>query len=161
MERNTILQNLYEKDSNDMIKRISHRVENVADAEDIVHEAFTRALRFFDSFNPKIRPLETWFSQILHNVLMDHYRMESRTGIKLEVKEWELDPVDEQMLEQVGMDQIEKMIGHKPMPRAEVLYLYFIRDYFPREITQVMNINNRTVRQYVWEFRDELKELFV
>ncbi len=47
-----------------------HLLENVHDAEDATQEAFIRAYKFIDKFDPE-RPLISWLKQIAVNVCLN------------------------------------------------------------------------------------------
>ena len=62
-----------------------------ADAQDIVSEAFLKAARSFDSFDPTRAGFSTWVTAIAKNCLVSHYRKERTLVV--------LDDVPEPLLE--------------------------------------------------------------
>lgn len=55
---------------------VRFRMSNDADAEDIVAEAFLKAARSFESFNPNRAKFGTWVIAIARNCMISHFRKE-------------------------------------------------------------------------------------
>lgn len=53
---------------------ISRVLRDMSSAEDVVQEAFFRALKFHKSFDPKLGSLDKWFNSIMFNCLREHQR---------------------------------------------------------------------------------------
>lgn len=58
-----------------LIKRMTFRAGTEWDAEDVVQEAYARALRYQDSFDGT--NFDRWFNTILNNALREHKNNES------------------------------------------------------------------------------------
>ncbi len=59
---------------------------NPADAGDVVQEAFLRAMKYFETYDPTL-PFEAWLGQILRNVYLTYLRKEaSRRSVSLTAK---------------------------------------------------------------------------
>jgi len=59
---------------------------NSADAGDVVQEAFLRAMRYFDKYDPTL-PFEAWFNAIMRNVYLSSLRQtSSRRSVSLSAK---------------------------------------------------------------------------
>lgn len=158
MEKNTVVEQFYNDNFESLVKRVSSRVPNKEDAEDVVHDAFERALKYFDSFDPSVRKIDIWFSRILSNALKDFQNREKLSGMHVELKEWELEPAEDDRAYDEAHEEILNLIQEKDGNRKEILTLYFMYEYLPREISEVLDVKVTTVRQYVWQFREELKE---
>ena len=148
MEKNTVVEQFYNDNFESLVKRVSSRVPNKEDAEDVVHDAFERALKYFDSFDPSV----------LSNALKDFQNREKLSGMHVELKEWELEPAEDDRAYDEAHEEILNLIQEKDGNRKEILTLYFMYEYLPREISEVLDVKVTTVRQYVWQFREELKE---
>lgn len=55
------------------------RMANDAAAEDVVSEAFLKAARSFDSFDPNRAKFSTWVITIAKNCMVSHYRKQGAT----------------------------------------------------------------------------------
>lgn len=129
-----------------------------AAAEDVVQEAFTRALYFQGTFNPERGKLKTWFNTIMFNALRDiqremrGYPSEDSANFSSEDVEHFTDFKEqpEKML------FLEYKIANVNNPRHKrILELFFLLGYSAREISQVeegVSISNVTT--VVSRFRD-------
>ena len=149
----------YYKDKHDMlVKRYTRRAGTVQDAEDLVQEAFYRALKYQASFDQSRHELSTWMGGILNNCLRDFKRYQMG-GPEMDYKEEPVaDPDLHWVKEMQGKvrEEIEKKSGNL----RDVLHLYFNLGYKPREIVQTLDVRNGTVRQSVWEFKKLLRERY-
>lgn len=64
------------------IKRIYRQAGGLANAEDVVQEAFLRALQYSDSYTVREdSDMEKWFNSILRRALVDFKRIETKQGM--------------------------------------------------------------------------------
>lgn len=64
------------------VKRLSRKAGSVQNAEDIVQEAFLRALFYADSYAAREdQDMEKWFNSILRRALVDFMRVETKQGM--------------------------------------------------------------------------------
>lgn len=154
--RNLILSKFYEKEYNTYVKRITFRAGSPENAEDIVQEAFARALKYWSSFDPEKKELAAWFSSILNNSLKAFKKDELRYGMCEELDEEQIDGVT--FDSSLSTRTIKEQIWQKPSNIAEVLDLYYIKGYKPREIEEVLEAESAFISRVVYNFREELKE---
>jgi len=156
-KRNKTLEDYFKANYNKLVKKVSGRAETKENAEDIVMDAFARALKFWPAFDPEVKPIEVWFGVILQNSLRDHMRFENNFGMSVEFDEQLAEGVDMSQTDQHMVAKIKKIINtHKGLLR-EVLTLYFVKGYTPIEISQVLDVKGMTVRRYASDFRKELQ----
>ena len=74
-----MIEQFYKENYNILVKRIQARRMQECDAEDVVQEAFVRALKYADSFNPDFHEIGAWFNTILNNSFKE-YRHDNYTG---------------------------------------------------------------------------------
>jgi RNA polymerase sigma factor (sigma-70 family) len=140
-------------------KKYAMKTGSVMDAEDIVQEAFTRALSYWSSFDPDKNELSTWFSTILHNVWRDYQRDKRDNGVVKSLED-ETEEVGYSIVLEQDKTLIFKLLDTKQGVRKEVLRLHYILGYTPREIVQVTDLASKTVRNYLTQFRKEVEEMF-
>lgn len=157
MERNKVIEEHYKAQYNLLVKRMYNRTKDVFAAEDIVQEAFTRALKYW--INPT--NLEAWFNILLNNAMRDFIRAERISGCSDSIEgeeDWEMVSVCE------WVDDIREMmyidISKYPKPTCDILFLYLERDFKPREIHEVLGENNGTIRNTISRFRQEVKQKY-
>ena len=138
------------------IKRMTFRSGTVWDAEDIVQEAFARALKYAKSLEPE--RLGNWFNTILNNTFHDH--MNEARGYSQED-----DELEEESVSCVGypsrvMKEIYELIGTKSEVQMEVLNLHIFEDYSASDIAKISPYSYAQVHQIITRFRNELKTLY-
>lgn len=146
------LTELYEAKYDDLVRIYKSRAgEN--DVEDVVQEAFYRALYYKDSFNPTFVSLENWLTSIMNNCLRDMLR-ERRDGSAMHDSEHEpaIDdrcPSDKELELKILAD-----IEREPEHTKNVLWLYFVMGHKPDEIQKVLGGSPVAIRVRVCEFRN-------
>jgi RNA polymerase sigma factor (sigma-70 family) len=74
LDKKRILKEYYALEYDNLAKKIGRRVFDAQDIDDVLQEAFTKALEYLDSFKGD-RPFPNWFGVILQNTVKD-YRTE-------------------------------------------------------------------------------------
>lgn len=72
------IEELYERQLTPMWRYVRARVPGDADAEDIVSEVFTRAVRDWRRFDPRFGSSTAWLFGIAHHVVADWWRSSRR-----------------------------------------------------------------------------------
>lgn len=135
-----------------------------ATAEDVVQEAFCRAVQYQNSFDPERGKIEAWFNRILFNSLRDVQR-QAWGRPSDEPSEY----CAEDLLIEVGraspievMGLVEKSINDiKNEEHKRILTLFFSGGYTSTEISQIEEKTSPTnVTTIVARFRDQLMENF-
>ncbi|MDB4302043.1 sigma-70 family RNA polymerase sigma factor [bacterium] len=146
-----ILEAYYKDNFSTLVIKQSRRAGSPENAEDVVQEAFAKALKHIDKYDPN-KPFEGWFVTILNNSLRDFKRDERNYGMGLEFDEdlHELEPCYEG-------NELSNIVAHeikqKQRPTRDILHLYFVREYKPSEICDVLSIPNKTIRMAVLRFK--------
>lgn len=124
--------------------------------EDVVQEAFLRAWKFYDLYDEERASIKTWFNGILFNALRDTQR-ESR-GVKF-VSHEDVSPEDLVLPENKSLSDIERIISKVPNEdHRDVLYLFYVRGYTSKEISQVVPKMTQT---NVTTIATRFKELYI
>lgn len=148
----------YRKNFNKLVKRYQFRAGTKWAAEDIVQEAYLRALKYSNSFKDGLE-FDNWFSRILANTLKDYKRAE-RDYAGLD----ELDEEDERVEDESYPDkiklEIQRSIRELPVEIREVVELNLLYGYDMRQIVQIVNMKYRTIDQILQRFKKDLKEKY-
>jgi RNA polymerase sigma factor (sigma-70 family) len=142
-----------------LVKKIKNRVGGEYNAEDVVQEAYTRALTYQNSYDAS-RPLEQWFNTILNNTTRDLKAEERRQGMNTEMTE----EIEESLLDAhetgfTGFGLIGEMINKLSQPDRMICDLYFNKQYKPADIHKVVpNVNPTSIRQKIHLFKVAVKE---
>ena len=134
--------------------------ESRDDAEDVVQDAFHRALRGLDGYDEG-RPFRPWFFQIVRNVGRNAAAWRNR---------WSSEPVDETLAidETSGLTEIERWEVRKriddglellsPMQRS-CFRLCDVEEYSAVEVAEMLGMNDSTVRVHLFRARQALREI--
>lgn len=155
-----IIEQHYAKNYKHLVKILSNRAGGVPNAEDVVQEAFTRALKYHKSFNPDTQEIGAWFNSILNNALRNSKLAERRMGMSVEYVEEMDEVVDLQEWEGDMVKNIKDDVASKPAQVRQVLQLYLFKQYKPREIAQVLDMSNAYIRTIAKEFKQECREKY-
>lgn len=157
-DRNQILEEFYKRSYNDLCKRVANRAGGAYNAEDVVQEAFLRALKYWGSYNPERRSVGAWFNTILQNALKDFSKEERMIGMTVEFDEELCDGLVMSQTATHMLRKVRELIESKDGLTREILELYFLHSYKPRDIVKVLDVKVKTVDTYVFRFKQEVKE---
>ncbi len=148
----------YRVNRNRIVKRYTKFAGTKEAAEDIVQEAYYRALRYKDSYNSDSK-FETWFSRILKNVL-NHYKNVEKGGSYEEFDEEVVEGIEFCGYNRVLLEQIRNEIFSYGDDSQEVLSLYFKWGYSPREISQIVDMKYKAIEQSIYRFKVSIREKY-
>lgn len=140
-----------------LINRVRFRVGSPVDAEDIVQEAFARALKYIGSWNPDYKPLAAWFNTIMNNACKDFQREERVKGMGM-MHDYESRLLDDEMADSELVEKIIKDMG--VTSQSEVLRMYFLLGYTPREIAQVHELKPQSISNIIQRFKLDMREKY-
>ena len=135
---------------------------NGHDAEDVVQEAFLRALRFFGGYhggNPR-----AWLLTIVRNTCYDWLRRNRPSEVPAEFDEELHSPVDpsptpeDRVMEQADRLRIRAALEALPLPWREVLILRELEGLSYKEIADVAGIKIGTVMSRLARARSGLQQ---
>lgn len=152
------LEEYYAENFDTLVKRYANRSGSVQNAEDVVQEAFARALKYLPTFDGK-KPLENWFSRILQNSFREFRIAERNYGMNMTNEDAEVPcPI---CLENKRLVHDVKEYIKKEMPKdeQEILILYYIRGYGFQDIVRITDEKYRRVNYVVYKFNDIIRQL--
>lgn len=137
-------------------------VNNPAEAEDIMQEAFLQAFTKIQTYKGEVS-IGAWIKKIAVNRSLDHLRSQKVTfeelNEKLEDKtEENLAPDNEENLN-IQVSRIRKAIRKLPDGYRVVLSLYLLEGYDHEEISQILNISESGSRSQLVRAKKKLLEL--
>jgi RNA polymerase sigma-70 factor (ECF subfamily) len=142
-------------------------------AEDLAQEAFIKAFKAVDRYDPKYK-FSSWIFKIANNLTIDHLRKrkldtvsidgsphatdaEQRAQTRLVIESTDEDPLEYVQNRELG-SQIERAIGLlRPEYKTAVL-LRHVEGYAYEEIADIMEVPLGTVKTYLHRARKELKD---
>lgn len=153
------LEQFYRANFDRYVKQYTNRAGTKESAEDAVQEAFVRALKYWDSYDPT-HPLDTWFNRIISNALKHQKSMDKGRVNHEEFDEANVDGTDCRMLNQRLWRQIQEEIKVYDGQHYEILSLYFEHQYQPRDICKVVDMKYKTVETFLQRFKLMIKEKY-
>ncbi|HCE58097.1 MAG TPA: RNA polymerase [Prolixibacteraceae bacterium] len=148
------LYKLYYKPMYSVCMRI---INQPAEAEDVMQEAFLNAFRNMESYKNEVS-FGAWLKRIVINRSLDHLK---KKRVKLEeISEKTAQIPDYQMeLKEVNMEAIKNAIQQLPDGYRVVLSLYLIEGYDHEEISEILGISNSNSRTQYLRAKNKLREL--
>lgn len=152
-----------------LVKRYEHRVMAVAyrivgdrqDARDVAQEVFIRVYRYLNQFRNE-RKFFTWLYRIIVNASFDFLKKEQRfQAVPLDelsadlTPATEIDSADEKMFKQ----QLLLWLNTLSLSQKTAFTLHEIDGFKCKEIAEIMDIPNSTVRSHLRHARLRLKTL--
>jgi RNA polymerase sigma factor (sigma-70 family) len=157
-----VIENYYKESYIRKVKLVSRILRgDYASAEDVVQEAFARALRFYPSYDEKRGTFDKWFNSIMFNAM--HNMQNDHKGIVHEISDKisPQDVIEEDQLANVPdlNNYIARCIKEiENDSHRRILELFFIMGYTSKEISQIEHkITQTNVTTVVMRFRDKLK----
>lgn len=127
-------------------------------AEDIISEAYARAMKYFNCFNPEVNHFSAWFHKILNNVSRDVQRRERNSGMTMREEESVEVRFDLPFAKEYIQNEMDNITNEV---HAEIIHHYYINELKPREIYEIMEgVKPTTIRKVAQRFCDVLKEKY-
>jgi len=137
--------------------------QDTVEAEDLVQETYTKALRGFSSFQAGTN-FRAWMYRILRNSFLS-----SRTGLKTMVAidgetEENLVPAESTTPESILIEQadraiVQRALAELPVPSREILLLCEVEEMSYQEIAETLAIPIGTVMSRLFRARKALRDL--
>lgn len=151
---------LYEDRRDLYLNMVARRAGGKYNAEDVVQEAFKRALLYEESYNPTKSGLETWFEHILRKALYDFQRDELLQGMTKDDLSRETPETPFLGVTEGARSQIRKEIDKKEGVSREVLWLTFVKGFNPRDIVSVLDVTIHNTNKIIQRFRKEMVDKY-
>lgn len=155
------LEEFFRKNSFTLVKRIKARGMQEADAEDVVQEAFYRALKYFQTYDSNLMSVDAWFSSILNNSFKD-YRHANFTGDYSFTEEHLEDTYEgeDRCLDKKMIELIREKVTSLDTSQRNIIELVLLNGFTTREASQILGLNREAVKKTVTRFKSKLKERY-
>lgn len=152
------IENHYREHFTEQVKKLRGVAGGLANAEDIVQEAYARACQYWNSYNSD-KSFNAWFNRILVNCLTDYKRYERAASIGEETA-GENDVFPSGALSAVTLKEVKALVNGQPDNVRDILNLYLFKQYTGKEISEVVEEKHGNVRFIIHQFRKKLRERF-
>lgn len=158
---NEVLEQLYINKYKDFMLISSRLIGgDMYGAEDVVQEAFARAYKYKNSFDPKYGTVTKWFNSILFHCANNFRKDEKYGGMSTEIKDGDLVVEDDFGHDKKMVEEINLELSGLKGANRQICFLYFVKQYKPREITQVTGIAGNSVRTAVKRFSQHIRSKY-
>ena len=147
---------LYLKSYGLVYNYVRFRMDDDAAAEDVVAEAFLKAARSFDSFDPNRAKFSTWVTAIAKNCMISYYRKERPTVALEDVSEAEWALADHQT-EVEDADLVKRLLATLDGEERELIVRKYQAGLSNKEIAAELDMNPSTVSTKVARILSKLR----
>lgn len=149
---------LYECFSSKMYAVCCRYVANRADAEDVLVTAFTKIFERFSQYRGE-GSLEGWIRRVVVNEALTFLRRNRSMFLETDLEEAEREPDYQQLDDQLGAEDLLRMIGNLPPGYRMVFNLYAIEGYSHQEIAAQLGISENTSKSQLSRARTYLQKM--
>lgn len=132
-------------------------VGNPVEAEDVMQEAFLKAIIKIDTYEGKVS-FGAWLKKIVINRSLDQLKKRKVKFEELNEKIPDEEPVHFEISE-IQMEQLKKAIQLLPDGYRVVLSLYLLEGYDHEEIAQILGITNASSRSQFLRAKLKLRQM--
>lgn len=131
-----------------------HLKQDFEQAEDVVQEAYSRAIKYQASYNPKLSSINTWFNSIMFNILRE---LKNKTQYSESYNE---ETMSDLWAEERTHEAFEKELNLlKNEKHRHIVELFYRLGYTTVEISQVVpNTTQTNTTTIVSRFRKSLEK---
>ncbi len=123
------------------------------DAADIVSHAFVKVFKSIRSYDSAKGSLHAWIKRIVINEGLDHIKSRERFSENVELETIAEPAINNNVLAQMGADEIMKIVAKLPPATHAVFVLYAVEGYNHREISEKLGISEGTSKWHLSEAR--------
>lgn len=164
MNKNKTLEEFYIQHRGKLLNKIKRRIFDSQEAEDVLQNAFVKALSSLDRYDPS-RHIAPWFNGIMQNCIKDCRREFLRNCASSmhesydEFNELDFPEEDRELnIDWLQVDQVKAAIDSKSDSTNTVLQLYFLYNYPSNDIAEMTGVGYGVVRQTISTFKKEMRE---
>lgn len=145
------LEQLYRDNRSVYVTTIKRYVDCHDTAEDVVQEAFIKAMKSFPTYNPQKGSLRTWFNKVLFSVLWDLKRKNKRQPPLLDIDDFVM--LVEERPDADVIFYLAKIKAVKNDKHRLILTSYYILGYKLDEICEMFDENKENLHKIIQRFK--------
>lgn len=147
---NCLVQNEYDK----MFRITMNYVHNKEEALDVIQDSFHKALKAFEK-GIEIEHFSAWFYRILIRTSVDAWRKQQRIH-------WE--PLSEELVQNTSflaysIKDLYAILEKIDSPEKEILILHFFEGFRLKEIAEILDLNESTVKTKMYRSLNRLRQI--
>lgn len=154
-----LLEEHYKNNRDLLVNLYKRKCGSYHDAEDIVHEAYTKALTYIDRYRES-ESIGSWISRIVYNEFLDFLHRSRYDGMTIEFNQDNYDPIDGRVEKKHLVSQIINIINSEQNEsHRDVLNYYFCCNYKLEEIATITSLTKSNIRQIIYRFKEKIREV--
>ena len=163
LELTNLSEELYTQYREPVFGYILKKVQNRADAEDILSEVFLKVHSNLQTYDPQKASLSTWIYTIAHNTVCSYYRSKRLQELPLdeEIVASSNDPVEQALLQELLAQALETLSQRE----QDIMVLYYYHDLPLKEIAIKMGITYTNAKfikhQAISKLKYKMKEILL
>jgi len=157
MINDKIIEDHYKKHFQKLCKKYSFMTGSPENGEDVVQEAYARALKYLISFN-RGGDFQHWFSRIIRNTFLN-FKIEQKRGVCEEFDEELVEGTLDSGYYKIFAEEIFDGIEDYPEHIKEVSRLYFKHGFSSRDIHKITGLKKRSIEQLLYRFKIMIREI--
>jgi RNA polymerase sigma factor (sigma-70 family) len=147
----------YRENYKRILKRLVFRAGGIHQAEDILQEAYSRAIQYFNSI--RVEEFDKWFSIVVNNCY-NHY-MRDEIGLSyIDEDDEPLGSIDCSMYGDQVRKEVYELIKTKSENQIEILMLHLKQGYSPIDISRITDHSYANIHKVIQRFKQEIKDLY-
>jgi RNA polymerase sigma-70 factor (ECF subfamily) len=129
------------------------------EAEEVLNEGFLKVFNNIERYDPG-HPFKAWLRTIMVNTAISYYRKHKKHNEDMvSLEDAPYPRFDEDIVSQITADEILKLINEIKPIYKNVFLMYVVDGYNHREIAEMLEINEATVRSHYVRARARLQHL--
>ena len=134
----------------------------VETSEDLVQNVFQRILIYHKQFRNEGK-FTSWMYSIAHNVFMDYLRKKKRVEYSDDLTQWDIPDdknLDEDILKKEQHKILKNSIEQLSQEQRETLILSRFHELKYREIAEILNVSEGTIKVRIFRAMKNLKKIY-
>lgn len=152
-----LIETHFKENYNRLMKRMTFRAGGHHQAEDIIQEAYARAMKYYN--HQRIEEFDKWFSMVLNNAYNDYMRDDIGLSY-IEDEDEPLGLVECGLVTSRTRKEIYDLISTKSESQKEILTLHLRHGYSATDIANVTDYSYAQVHKTISRFKFELETLY-
>ncbi|MGL4584055.1 MAG: sigma-70 family RNA polymerase sigma factor [Flavobacterium sp.] len=149
--KRTLLTQHYVEKKDMYVKRASYHIGEFF-SEDVVQEAYAKALRYLDRYPVEYQDFSAFFNVMFNNELKD-FRSDRLDKVELMEWHWESGEFDDERVAVAEVTRLERFLAReKPLNRS-VIYSALWQGIPLKDIARAHGVSEGAVKQLVFKFR--------
>ena len=129
------------------------------EAEDVLNEGFLKVFQRLDQYNPS-HPFKAWLRAIMINTAISYYRKYHKLDTESQEGKPEQEAAfDDDVLDHLAAEEILAMVQKLPPAQRTVFSMHVVDGYSLREIADLLQFNEVTVRSHFLRSRINLQQM--